>query len=86
MSSATGLVASVLREYSEATRSVLFEYIPNGQPGRYLYDLLADYPKRGGRGFRPSLCIATARAFGAPMPLALRTATSTKLRLNSSAS
>ncbi len=75
----TGLVATVLREYSEATRAVLFDYIPSGEPGRYLYDLLADYPKRGGRGFRPSLCIATARAFGAPLASALRTATSIEL-------
>jgi geranylgeranyl diphosphate synthase, type II len=76
---AVGLVASVLKEYSEATRAVLFGYLPEREPRRYLYDLLAEYPRRGGRGFRPSLCIATARAFGAPMELALRTAASIEL-------
>jgi geranylgeranyl diphosphate synthase type II len=68
------LVSSVLREYGEATRSILFNYLPEAEPRRYLYD-----PRRGGRAFRPSLCIATARAFGTPMELALRTAASIEL-------
>jgi geranylgeranyl diphosphate synthase, type II len=36
-----------------------------------LYDLLADYPRRGGKMMRPSLCIATARIFGASFDEAL---------------
>jgi len=80
MSSPDGkLVSSVLREYGDATRAVLFQYLPAAEPRRYLYDLAADYPRRGGRGFRPSLCIATARAFGTPMELALRTAVSIEM-------
>src|SRR5215831_12233791 len=73
------LVSSLLREYGEATRSILFDYLPAADPRRYLYDLVADYPRRGGRAFRPSLCIATARAFGTPMEIALRTAVSIEL-------
>jgi geranylgeranyl diphosphate synthase type II len=73
------LVSSLLREYGEATRSILFNYLPTAEPRRYLYDLVAEYPRRGGRAFRPSLCIATARAFGTPMELALRTAVSIEL-------
>jgi len=73
------LVSAVLREYGEATRGLLFQYLPAAEPHRYLYDLVADYPRRGGRTFRPSLCIATARAFGAPMELALRTAVSIEM-------
>jgi len=76
------LVSSVLREYGDATRSVLFQYLPTAEPRRYLYDLVADYPRRGGRSFRPSLCIATARAFGTPMELALRTAVSIEMMHN----
>ena len=76
-----GLVSSLLREYGEATRALLFQYLPSAEPRRYLYDLAADYPRRGGRAFRPSLCIATARAFGAPMELALRSAVSLVLAL-----
>jgi geranylgeranyl diphosphate synthase type II len=73
------LVSSVLREYADRTRAVLFQYLPAVEPRRYLYDLAADYPRRGGRGFRPSLCIATARALGTPMELALRTAASIEM-------
>jgi geranylgeranyl diphosphate synthase type II len=73
------LVSSMLREYGETTRALLFQYLPSAEPRRYLYDLIADYPRRGGRAFRPSLCIATARAFGAPMELALRTAVSVEM-------
>ncbi len=73
------LVPSVLREYGDATRRLLFQYLPSAEPRRYLYDLLADYPRRGGRAFRPSLCIATTRAFGGSAELALRTAVSIEL-------
>lgn len=76
------LVSSILREYGDATRAVLFDYLPTAEPRRYLYDLVADYPKRGGRGFRPSLCIATARAFGAPLDAAIQTAVSIELMHN----
>ena len=77
-----GLVSSVLQEYGDRTRALLFQYLPTAEPRRYLYDLVADYPKRGGRSFRPSLCIATARAFGTPMELALRTAVSIEMMHN----
>ena len=76
------LVSSVLREYGDATRTVLFQYLPSAEPRRYLYDLAGDYPRRGGRAFRPSLCIATARVFGTPMELAIRTAVSIEMLHN----
>jgi geranylgeranyl diphosphate synthase type II len=76
------LVPTVLREYGEATRARLFDYLPRTEPRRYLYDLVADYPRRGGRAFRPSLCIATARAFGRPLKDALLTAVSIELMHN----
>jgi geranylgeranyl diphosphate synthase type II len=76
------LVVSVLEEYAALTRGLLFDYLPQGEPRRYLYDLLPDYPRRGGRGMRPSICIATARAFGAPVHAALRTAVSIELMHN----
>jgi len=80
MAAPTGsLVSSVLHEYGAVTRAVLFDYLPAAEPRRYLYDLVADYPRRGGRAFRPSLCIATARAFGAPVEVALQTAVSIEL-------
>jgi len=76
---AAGRVSSILREYGEATRARLFDYLPDIEPRRYLYDLVAEYPRRGGRALRPSLCIATARVFGAPVEVAVRTAVSIEL-------
>ncbi len=76
------LVAEILREYGAVTRSSLKRYLPEREPQRYLYDLLADYPLRGGKMMRPSLCIATARAFGAPVDDALRTAVAIELLHN----
>ncbi|HVK69001.1 MAG TPA: polyprenyl synthetase family protein [Polyangium sp.] len=76
------IVPAVLQEYGAAARSRLFQYIPTREPRRWLYDLVAEYPQRGGRGFRPSLCIATARAFGCPLEDALDTAASIELLHN----
>ncbi len=76
------VVPEVLQEYGQATRGVLFDYLPDAEPRRYLYDLLGEYPRRGGRAMRPSLCIATARAFGGTLHDALRTDVSIELLHN----
>jgi len=76
------LIPEMLREYGEVTRAALKRYIPERAPQRHLYDLLADYPQRGGKMMRPSLCIATARAFGARLEDALRTAAAIELLHN----
>ena len=73
------LVADTLREYGAITCQALKHYLPIGEPQRYLYNLLADYPQRGGKMMRPSLCIATARAFGARLEDALQTAVAIEL-------
>lgn len=73
------LVNSVLEEYGTLTRRALRRYLPAVEPRRYLYDLVADYPGRGGKMMRPSLCIATARVFGAQAEDALRAAVSIEL-------
>ena len=78
----TRIVPAMLREYGDAARATLFRYLPSAEPRRYLYDLVADYPRRGGRGFRPSLCMATARAFGAAPDLAILTSASIELMHN----
>jgi len=72
----------MLREYGEMTRAALKEYLPSREPRRFLYDLIADYPRRGGKMMRPSLCIAAARLFGAPAADALRTAVAIELLHN----
>jgi geranylgeranyl diphosphate synthase type II len=64
------------------TRAALRNYLPTGEPRRHLYDLVADYPLRGGKMMRPSLCIATARAFGASADDAIDTAVAIELLHN----
>ncbi len=78
----SGLIPEMLSEYGAITRATLQEYLPSRAPRRHLYDLLADYPQRGGKMMRPSLCIATARAFGAHIDDALRSAAAIELLHN----
>ncbi|MDM0026344.1 polyprenyl synthetase family protein [Variovorax saccharolyticus] len=76
------LVREVLEEYGELTRRHLRDVLPRGDPASYLYDLLGEYPKRGGKLMRPSLCLATARAFGASPEKAIASAVSIELLHN----
>jgi len=80
--STSALVPTVLREYGEITSEALKEYLPSREPRRYLYDLLTDYPERGGKMMRPSMCIAAARMFGGRLEDALRTAVAIELLHN----
>lgn len=64
------------------TRVALSAYLGPREPRRHLYSLVADYPRRGGRMLRPSLCIASARAFGARVEDALCTAVALELLHN----
>jgi geranylgeranyl diphosphate synthase type II len=76
------LVSSMLQEYGAITKDALANYLPANEPRRYLYDLLAEYPRRPGKMMRPSLCIATARAFGARLADAVPTAAAIELLHN----
>jgi geranylgeranyl diphosphate synthase type II len=78
----SNLIPEMLREYGELTRAALKAYLPSQRPRRHLYNLLADYPQRGGKMMRPSLCIATARAFGAQLDEALLSAVAIELLHN----
>ena len=77
-----GTVAATLSEYGSLTRSLLFDYLPAQQHGHQLQDLCAEYPRRGGRAMRPSLCIAAARASGGSVGDALHTAVAIELMHN----
>ena len=55
---------SMLAHYSEETLKGIHNYIPDKEPRKYLYDLISNYPNRGGKGFRPGLCIASTLAYG----------------------
>jgi geranylgeranyl diphosphate synthase type II len=76
------LVPALLREYGALTRVALCDYLGPRAPQRHLYNLVADYPRRGGRMLRPSLCIATARAVGASPDDAVRSAVALELLHN----
>ncbi len=76
------LVAEVLQEYGARTREAMRALIPDREPRDYLYRLLGDYPGRGGKMMRSSLCIAAARATGASIEDALPTAVSIELLHN----
>ncbi len=76
------VVADMLQEYGATTRIALADYLGPRSPQRHLYALVADYPRRGGRMFRPSLCIATARVFGATVQDAVRSAAAIELLHN----
>jgi geranylgeranyl diphosphate synthase, type II len=76
------LVKIKIAEYGALTRDRLNDYLPDQEPREYLYDLVAAYPGRSSSMLRPSLLIATARAFGAPTELALNTAAAVELMHN----
>jgi geranylgeranyl diphosphate synthase type II len=80
--SADHLVRSTLEEYGALTLEAVERHLAPREPRRHLYDLVADYPRRGGRKLRPSLCIATARAFGAGRDEAVSTAAALELLHN----
>jgi geranylgeranyl pyrophosphate synthase/uncharacterized protein with NAD-binding domain and iron-sulfur cluster len=50
--------------YGDMLRDTLAEGVPSGEPERHLYGPVRDFLARSGKGLRPALCIATARALG----------------------
>jgi geranylgeranyl diphosphate synthase type II len=78
------IVNEVMRDYGAVIGQSVRQYLDtDDEPRRYLYDLVADYPGRGGKMMRPSLCIAVARALGAPLDrLLVAVATSIELMHN----
>jgi geranylgeranyl pyrophosphate synthase/uncharacterized protein with NAD-binding domain and iron-sulfur cluster len=50
--------------YRGMLNDTLASGIPTREPQRHLYGLVKDFLDRSGKGLRPALCIATARALG----------------------
>jgi geranylgeranyl pyrophosphate synthase len=50
--------------YRGMLADTLAESVPTWEPQRHLYALVKDFIDRSGKGLRPALCIATARALG----------------------
>jgi geranylgeranyl diphosphate synthase type II len=81
-----GLVTQTLGSYAGLVSAEMGRYLPGTERPdlrRYLYDLVADYPRRWGKMMRPSICLATAQAFGASMETAIPSAASIELLHNS---
>jgi geranylgeranyl diphosphate synthase type II len=78
------LVPTLLAKYGARVKDRLAGYLRGQRTGHvaYLYDLLRDYPSRGGRALRPSLCIASARAFGGAEDDALNSAVALEILHN----
>jgi hypothetical protein len=53
-----------LRWYRDMLADTLAAGVPTWEPQRHLYGLVKDFIDRSGKGLRPALCIATARALG----------------------
>ena len=53
--------------------------IPDGAPKEFLYDLMHDYPLRGGKRFRPAMVLLCCELFGGNSEDAINTATALEL-------
>ncbi|GAA3752445.1 polyprenyl synthetase family protein [Micromonospora maritima] len=73
-----GHVERVLERYRGLALGALLDDLPSGGP-RYLYDLVAEYPRRWGKGLRAALCLATCRAFGGAEAVGLNAAVTVEL-------
>jgi geranylgeranyl diphosphate synthase type II len=82
MSGASELVRGVLDEYGSLSREALSAFLDRECRNGEVFRLASDYPLRAGRSLRASFCIASARAFGAPIEDALRSAVSLELLHN----
>ena len=55
---------SYLKAASEWIGKESLRCIPDGEPKEYLYDLMRNYPQRGGKRFRPALVLLICELFG----------------------
>jgi geranylgeranyl diphosphate synthase type II len=75
-------MAGAMAAYGSATRAELAGYLDAGRSAPYLDDLLVDYPSRGGKMLRPSICIANVCAFGGGLQAATRCAAAIEILHN----
>lgn len=78
------IAAELLEEYGAISKNALRSYlrVHGARGAEYLGDAVRDYPERGGRNLRSSLCIAVARAFGARIDDAINSAVALELLHN----
>ena len=73
---------SQLAAYRDRVRPHIVQAIPDREPKKHLYDLIAGQLSRDGKGIRPALCLATCGAFGGESDRALPSAAAIELLHN----
>jgi geranylgeranyl diphosphate synthase type II len=68
-----------LAAYDAMARTTALHHIETSAGSHYLRDPAADYLRRGGKGLRPALCLATCSAFGGEQEDALPSAAAIEL-------
>lgn len=68
-----------LAQTSQLIEEAILEVLPNREPAEELYDLMRDYPQRGGKRFRPALVLLCCQWFGGSAELALPSAVALEL-------
>ena len=63
-SAASVNVASVLAAVASDTHDLIDQHLADREPDDWLWDLVRDYPSRGGKAIRPALLVASCGAFG----------------------
>jgi geranylgeranyl diphosphate synthase type II len=53
-----------LRKVGKTVRRAMLDAMPDGEPSRWLYAPMREYPSRPGKALRPALCLSAGRAFG----------------------
>jgi geranylgeranyl diphosphate synthase type II len=71
-----------LAGYAALTHEAMKAYLPETEPRQHLWDLVGEYPGRGGKAIRPALCLATTVAFGGELEEALPSAVALELLHN----
>jgi geranylgeranyl diphosphate synthase, type II len=71
-----------LARYGALVHDELRRHIADEEDDPYLAAPMSDYPTRGGKALRPSLCLATCEAFGGTMEEALPSAVAIELLHN----
>lgn len=80
-----GLIAEVeghLRGVAKQVRRSMLDAMPDGEPVRWLYGPMRDYPSRPGKALRPALCLSASHAFGGKSDAVLGLAVAIELMHN----
>ncbi len=77
-----GTFEAQLASYRDRVRPLILGSVPDREPKRHLYDLIAGQLSRDGKGIRPAICLATCAAFGGCEERALPSAAAIELLHN----